>query len=88
MKQTNDIEKQNLSIELNFLLNISYFNSTDIKIKKTYVDLDMTCDIKFDSNWNLNYNYRSFASRILFNFFFKIFMSSQLLDTKIEEYKL
>ena len=50
MKQTNDIEKQNLSIELNFLLNISYFNSTDIKIKKTYVDLDMTCDIKFDSN--------------------------------------
>ena len=50
MKQTNDIEKQNLSIELNFLLNISYFNSTDIKIKKTYVDLDMTCDTKFDSN--------------------------------------
>ena len=68
MKQTNDIEKQNLSIELNFLLNISYFNSTDIKIKKTYVNLDMTCDTKFDSNWNLNYNYRSFALRILFNF--------------------
>ena len=42
MRQKNDIKKQNLSIELNFLLNISYFNSTDIKIKKTYVDLDMT----------------------------------------------
>ena len=46
----------------------------------------MTCGTKFDSNGNLNYNCRSFASRVLFNFL-KIFMSSQLLDTKIEEYK-